>query len=214
MTPSNPTMIREEEDYAAPWVFGEKTSESCTNPAQLREENEEDEEELARERELRKVQREAEIKEYADTIEELGRIAQELQEEEGVPTSSTGPSKKLRLIIRSETDIEEEVLGFVRDGSAERQLPEQRSKTNEERDKEKEKDAGLELDVIFFEPTEEARRIENRVEEVEERVEEIEERVEDVEGRVGQELSRPVNWSSDDEESSDDLGRIKEEVKN
>ncbi|KAI9628988.1 hypothetical protein KEM48_011238 [Puccinia striiformis f. sp. tritici PST-130] len=172
MTPSNPTMIREEEDYAAPWVFGEKTSESCTNPAQLQEEkDEEDEEELARERELRKVQREAKIKEYADTIEELGRIAQELQEEEGVPTSSTGPSKKLRLIIRSETDIEEEVL-------------------------------------------EEARRIENRVEEVEERVEEIEERVEDVEGRVGQELSRPVNWSSDDEESSDDLGRIKEEVKN
>ncbi|KAI9619251.1 hypothetical protein H4Q26_011932 [Puccinia striiformis f. sp. tritici PST-130] len=210
MTPSNPTMIREEEDYAAPWVFGEKTSESCTNPAQLREENEEDEEELARERELRKVQREAEIKEYADTIEELGRIAQELQEEEGVPTSSTGPSKKLRI----ESNLADLSGGFVRDGSAERQLPEQRSKTNEERDKEKEKDAGLELDVIFFEPTEEARRIENRVEEVEERVEEIEERVEDVEGRVGQELSRPVNWSSDDEESSDDLGRIKEEVKN
>ncbi|KAI7947495.1 hypothetical protein MJO28_009403 [Puccinia striiformis f. sp. tritici] len=101
MTPSDPTMIREEGDYAAPWVFGEKTSESCTNPAQLREEkeDEEDEEELAKERELQKVQGEAKIKEYAETIEELGKIAQELQEEEGVLPNVTVPSQKLRLII-------------------------------------------------------------------------------------------------------------------
>ncbi|POV98218.1 hypothetical protein PSTT_14549, partial [Puccinia striiformis] len=112
---------------------------------QPREEDEEDEEELAKERELQKVQGEAKIKEYAETIEELGKIAQELQEEEGVLPNVTVPK--------------------------------------------------------------------NGVKDVEERVEEIEERVEDVEERVRQELSQPVNWSSDDKESSDDLGKIKEEVK-
>ncbi|KAI7950247.1 hypothetical protein MJO29_008921 [Puccinia striiformis f. sp. tritici] len=123
MTPSDPTMIREEGDYAAPWSKGKNK--------QPREEDEEDEEELAKERELQKVQGEAKIKEYAETIEELGKIAQELQEEEGVLPNVTVPK----------------------------------------------------------------------------------ERVEDVEERVRQELSRPVNWSSDDKESSDDLGKIKEEVK-
>ncbi|POW22892.1 hypothetical protein PSHT_00685 [Puccinia striiformis] len=113
-TPSNQSMVNAEEDVAAPWVNREDLSKTNTAPDRLLEggpkhhiyqlhhnmlTDAEDEETLSEEQQMQRAQREAELQEFGDHKEYI---------------TAPVPTRKIRVIIQSLPDVDEELMAAQR----------------------------------------------------------------------------------------------------
>ncbi|KAI9606749.1 hypothetical protein H4Q26_006286 [Puccinia striiformis f. sp. tritici PST-130] len=181
-TPSNQSMVNAEEDVAAPWVNREDLSKTNTAPDRLLEDAE-DEETLSEEQQMQRAQREAELQEFGDHKEYI---------------TAPVPTRKIRVIIQSLPDVDEELMAAQRIKTNLKDLSGGFFGTDDQG-----KNEDRENDFVPNDQTLAEQSLGNRVVEVKNRVDKMEERIEDVEDQI----------ENADQASNNVLQRVKDKVK-
>ncbi|KAI7940966.1 hypothetical protein MJO28_013251 [Puccinia striiformis f. sp. tritici] len=160
---------------------------------------------------MQRAQREAELQEFGDHKEYI---------------TAPVPTRKIRVIIQSLPDVDEELMAAQRIKTNLKDLSggffgtDDQGKNEDRENVKKQKRVGRELilkldkDFVPNDQTLAEQSLGNRVVEVKNRVDKMEERIEDVEDQIeNADQDRQNFWSSDVEASNNVLQRVKDKVK-